>query len=137
MAGILIGKLFAPSEVVITDLVDHVELIEHNIALNRQHKVTTSGETSGVDRVDNLNKETSGVDHMNNTKAFVLDWMSPRMNEETLGKFDLVLALECIYREPLYQPLIDTLDAVCHKDTVIFLGLTRSFGNISHQYSLY
>ena len=118
MAGILIGKMFAPSEVVITDLADHLGLIEHNIALNK-------------------NNTTSGVGTLNNTKAFVLDWMSPRLEEETLDKFDLVLALECIYREPLFGPLIDTLNAVCHDDTVIFLGLTRSFGNISCPYTFY
>jgi hypothetical protein len=107
MAGILIGKFFAPSEVVITDLEDHLGLIEHNITLNKH---TT----------------TPCVDNKDNTRAFLLDWLSP---EKILGKFDIVLALECIYREPLYGPLIETLNVVCHHDTIVFLGLTRSFGN--------
>ena len=112
MAGILIGKLFAPSEVVITDLADHLGLIEHNITLNKH---------TGTD--------TLAVDNKDNTNAFVLDWLSPHVAEKMLGKFDIVLALECIYREPLYGPLIETLHTVCHDNTIVFLGLTRSFGN--------
>ena len=110
MAGILIGKLFSPSEVVITDLADHLGLIEHNITLNTHTTI-------------------HGVDNKDNTKAFVLDWLSPHVAEKMLGKFDIVFALECIYREPLYGPLIETLHTVCHDDTIVFLGLTRSFGN--------
>ena len=101
MAGLLVGKTFPNvAEVVVTDAQDHLDLMNKNIAMNS----TT----------------------ISNVHAHVLDWLQPHTAE--LGKFDIVLALECIYREALYQPLIDSLHSVCHEDTVIFLGLTRNFG---------
>jgi predicted nicotinamide N-methyase len=100
MAGLLVGKTFPNvAEVVVTDAQDHLGLMERNIAMNS----TT----------------------VRNVTCQVLDWLQPQAAE--LGKFDIVLALECIYRENLYGPLIDSLDCVCHDDTVIFLGLTRQF----------
>lgn len=32
-----------------------------------------------------------------------------------------------VYREELYEPLIRSLKLLCHQDSVILLGLTRSF----------
>lgn len=101
MAGLLVGKIFPnAAEVIVTDAADHLGLMERNIAMN----ATT----------------------VTNVKAHVLDWLQPQA--ANLKKFDIVLALECIYRENLYGPLIHSFDSVCHEDTVIFLGLTRNFG---------
>jgi hypothetical protein len=32
-----------------------------------------------------------------------------------------------VYREELYEPLIECLKLLCHEESVILLGLTRSF----------
>jgi hypothetical protein len=32
-----------------------------------------------------------------------------------------------VYREELYEPLINSLKLLCHEESVILLGLTRSF----------
>ena len=98
MVGILVGKSFAPASVIVSDLEDHHALMVRNI---------TSNDVDGT------------------VAARVLDWTRP--HEADLGQFDVVLAMECIYREFLYQPLIDTFKAVCRPATVIFLGLTRHF----------
>jgi SAM-dependent methyltransferase len=98
MVGILVGKHFAPASVVVSDLEDHHALMVRNVAANAVEGVV---------------------------EARVLDWTRP--HEAGLGQFDVVLALECIYREFLYQPLIEAFKAVCRPTTVIFLGLTRHF----------
>ena len=45
-------------------------------------------------------------------------------------KFDIILALECVYREDLYQPLIDSILQSSVPSTLIFLGLTRLFAQV-------
>ena len=42
----------------------------------------------------------------------------------------LIMYFQSVYREDLYGPLINALVACSHKDTVIFLGLTRQFAKV-------
>lgn len=102
VVGALIDKVFEPSEVCITDQESHMKHIRHNIALNK------------------CNERTVGVPY---------DWfassqdLDPRLSEP----FDVILALECVYREDLYLPLIRSIKRQCHADTICFLGSTRQF----------
>jgi methylase of polypeptide subunit release factors len=66
LAGILVEKLFEPSEVVITDIDSHVEHIQYNISLN------------------------SSVEACRSSSA-AFDWFNP---PSSMGKFDVVLAFE-------------------------------------------
>ena len=101
LGGITVDKLFRPSQVVITDLEQYREHILHNVQLN-----------ACSDKV----------------QAAALDWtdMAP-FSANYSASFDVILALECVYREDLYQPLIDVLLKASNKQTLVFLGLTRLF----------
>jgi 2-polyprenyl-3-methyl-5-hydroxy-6-metoxy-1,4-benzoquinol methylase len=100
--GILVDKAFAAKEIVITDLDSHIGHIQSNIARN---------------------------DCKDTTVAVAYDWTAdPSLMDERLKeKFDVILALECVYREDLYLPLIQTIKRQSHKQTVCFLGSTRQF----------
>jgi hypothetical protein len=104
VVGALIDKSFEPEEVYITDLASHMKHIERNIALN------------------GCNRRTVGV---------ACDWNATTNAEEAHAglttPFDVILALECVYREDLYLPLIRTIKRHCHTQTVCFLGSTRQF----------
>mmetsp|Transcript_1939 Transcript_1939/g.3081 ORF Transcript_1939/g.3081 Transcript_1939/m.3081 type:complete len:214 (+) Transcript_1939:71-712(+) len=95
IVGILVDKLYNPSEVVITDLEDHMSHIKHNTSLNSCKTVS----------------------------LVTYDWMEPL----DIGSFDVILVFECVYREELYLPLIESLKSLSHPGTVIMLGLTRLF----------
>jgi hypothetical protein len=121
IAGILVDQAFAPSEMVITDLKDHLDLISSNVERNL----------------------------CQNVKVLEYDWCHP----PPLGTFDIILVFEwcdpptalassltspvpaslfppsllSVYREELYEPLIECLKLLCHEESVILLGLTRSF----------
>jgi hypothetical protein len=120
IAGILVDQAFEPSEVMITDLEDHLELIRSNVLRNPCKTV----------------------------KVSQYDWCHP----PELGTYDIVLAFEwllsppvsspspslsylyrllSVYREELYEPLIQSLKLLCHKESIILLGLTRSFAKPS------
>jgi len=101
LGGIVVDKLFNASRVVITDL-----------ELYRQHILQNVGLNVCSDRV----------------QAAALDWtdMAP-FAAEYPASFDVILALECVYREDLYQPLVDVLLRTSSKKTLVFLGLTRLF----------
>ena len=98
LCGILIDKMFSPASVVITDQESHMALISSNIALN---------DTSSVCTVS------------------ALDWTDHATFPPE--PFDVVLALECVYKEGLYSPLIDALVHCLRPGGVILLGLTRQF----------
>ena len=106
LGGIAVAKLYSPTRIVISDLQQYEELINHNIDLNGVSSQCT---------------------------AQVLDWcdLAPyhASAAATYGKsqFDIILALECVYREDLYDALLQTLLECSHEKTVIFLGLTRLF----------
>ena len=102
VAGILIDKAFSPKEVCVTDLESHVPHIRHNIQLNDCSEIV------------------SGLSY---------DWLASveYLDSALQAPFDVILALECVYREDLYLPLIETIKAQSHKGTVCFLGSTRQF----------
>ena len=52
----------------------------------------------------------------------VYDWL-----QSDTGVYDIILAFECVYKEELYEGLINSMSRLCHSNTIIFLGLTRSF----------
>jgi hypothetical protein len=102
LGGVAVDKMFEPSKVVITDLPQYLQHLEYNIVLNKCS-----------DRVS----------------AAALDWldMEPFLACDQAQAFDVILALECVYREDLYQPLVDVLVKLSKPDTLVFLGLTRLF----------
>ena len=98
LGGISVAKLFdGPSSIVISDLAQYTALIDRNIKLN------------------NVDKQCS---------AQVVDWCNLPVQQTN---YDVILALECVYREDLYDALLVTLVETSHSETVIFLGLTRLF----------
>jgi hypothetical protein len=101
MAGLLIDRLYDPKEIVISDMESHMDHIKHNIGLNED---------------------------LLRCKGITFDWCKPPTD---IGKFDIVLAFECVYNEDLYAPLINALKISCHKASIVFLGLTRLFAKPS------
>jgi hypothetical protein len=98
------GSEYSPTEVVITDLEQYLDHLRLNTAMN-------STRLCSVRPLDWLN----------------IDAFIHARSEDAAHTFDIILALECVYREDLYQPLIDTILRTSSKDTLIFLGLTRLF----------
>jgi len=99
ITGILLDKVYNTKEIIITDLESHIEHIKYNILLNKEdRKVTT---------------------------ACALDWFQPKTSVDK--KIDIILAFECVYKESLYEPFINTLDELSHSKSLIFLGMTRNF----------
>lgn len=96
LGGIIIDKLFEPAEVYVTDLLSHVDHMEHNLKLNNSDRC----------------------------KAVVLDWGN---DSYKIGKFDVILAFECVYRATLYEPFVKTLRSLSNSETVIIMGMTRQF----------
>lgn len=103
VAGILLDKAYKPKEVCITDLESHIPHINRNIATNA---------CSGI---------TNGIPY---DWTAAPDTLHPRLEN---GSFDVILALECVYREDLYLPLILAIKKQSHAGTVCFLGSTRQF----------
>ena len=62
---------------------------------------------------------------INNSKCIgcELDWGS----YNTLGTFDVILGLECVYKEDLYRPFLTTIKGLSNLNTVVILGMTRQF----------
>jgi hypothetical protein len=112
LGGILVDKISSPAEVVITDLNQYLAHIQRNIDLN-------NSKVCSARALDWLNIDS----FMHEDADEILD-----ANRAVSGsKFDIILALECVYREDLYQPLVDTILRCSTKETIIFLGLTRLF----------
>jgi len=82
---------------VLTDLGDHLALLEANVARNG-----LGGRAA----------------------ARVLDW-ADRGTWASL-EADLVIATDCAYHERLYEPLAAVLAAACANASVVLLGVTRS-----------
>ncbi len=104
--------LYNPAEVIITDLDVHVPQIEYNITLNPA---------------------------VSKCKAVEFDWFKPPTD---IGKFDVILIFECVYKEELYKPLIESMKILVEQSAstrtdsngnifietpTIFLGLNRLF----------
>eukprot|EP01032_Pedospumella_encystans_P016925 gene16925-19289_t len=102
LVGILIDKLFQPKEMCITDHPSHMKHIERNVIQNECASTTFSLAYDWTGSVSNLG--------------------------DALQKpFDVIMALECVYREDLYLPLIRAIKQQSHKNTICFLGSTRQF----------
>jgi predicted nicotinamide N-methyase len=95
--SILIDRIFSPKKVIVTDHESHVALIEKNLENN------------------NCNPRTA---------AAPLDWCNLGDRPE---KNDIVLAFECVYNEELYEPFIAALESTTDENSIIFIGLTRTF----------
>lgn len=104
LCGVLADRLYAPQRVVLTDQLSHLELLRNNVALN-----------SCGPRVE----------------ARELDWTSPESLAAFCSPFDVILAMECVYKEALYGALLDAIARCSSRHTVTFLGLTRQFAKAS------
>lgn len=69
-----------------------------------------------------LIKRNIALNDANCCTAFPFDWC-----KDDLGTFDIVLVLECVYSESLYEALVGSFDRLCTEKTIVFLGLTRLF----------
>jgi predicted nicotinamide N-methyase len=96
LGGIIVDKLYAPAEVFVTDLLSHVDHMDHNLKLNSA----------------------------NRCKATELDWGKDSYD---IGKFDVILAFECVYKVGLYEPFVKTLRSLSSSQTVVIMGMTRQF----------
>ena len=99
LGGMVIDKEFNPKEIIVSDIGDHVKHMKYNIQLN----------------------------DLTRCKSIELDWHSN--NDNTTDAYDIIVALECVYKDELFEIFIKTMDALSNNDTVIFLGLTRNFQN--------
>ena len=99
LCGILIDKVFAPKRTVVTDQDSHLALMRENLLLNQVSPACS---------------------------VEALDWTNPATFPPAQS-FDIILAMECVYREQLYTPLIASLLHCMRDDAICFLGLTRQF----------
>jgi len=101
LGAILCDKLFGKEcrQIVATDLHSHVALMQSNLVLNSVDPQVTT--------------------------CCALDWTTRGF--PSLGTFDVILALECVYNQELFLPLVLTMRELSHSKTLIFLGLTRLF----------
>lgn len=108
LTSIVVHKQFPDvTDICVTDLESHIEHIKTNIDLNKT--LLSDGTVNG------------------NIRASAFDWLNIARDDKGLGKFDIILAFECVYKEELYMPFIDALTECCHNSSIIFLGLTRVF----------
>lgn len=100
LVGLYFARLVPSARVVLTDLADHVDLLQANMALN-------------------------GLD---NAHVEVLDWCRKQdVSSFFEDGYDLVLATDCAYHESLHDPLVAALAAACSSaHTIAFFGATRS-----------
>jgi predicted nicotinamide N-methyase len=57
------------------------------------------------------------INDTKNVNCCEIDWFKP----EGAGKFDLIIGSDVVYEPDLFEPLLDTLEVVTHKDSVILL----------------
>lgn len=112
LCGILADRLFNPQRVVLSDQLSHMELLAGNVALNGCSK-----------RV-----EARELDWTAASTAFqTVDTTSRESLASYPTCFDVILAMECVYKETLYEALLDIIVHCSSRHTVTFLGLTRQF----------
>lgn len=68
------------------------------------------------------------INSTTNVSCGEIDWFNPG----NPGKFDLIIGSDVVYEPDLFEPLLDTLDVLSTKDTVILLcnelRMTRDLG---------
>jgi len=127
LGGIIVEKIGAhAAEIVITDLEQYTSHLKRNVELN----ATTTCSVHALDWLDidgfvkSFPTSTASATQGGSAEA---KQSASTPSPNSACTFDIILALECVYREDLYQPLIDTLLRLSTKQTLIFLGLTRLF----------
>eukprot|EP00633_Aureoumbra_lagunensis_P002351 CAMPEP_0197301994 /NCGR_PEP_ID=MMETSP0890-20130614/50766_1 /TAXON_ID=44058 ORGANISM="Aureoumbra lagunensis, Strain CCMP1510" /NCGR_SAMPLE_ID=MMETSP0890 /ASSEMBLY_ACC=CAM_ASM_000533 /LENGTH=662 /DNA_ID=CAMNT_0042781471 /DNA_START=32 /DNA_END=2017 /DNA_ORIENTATION=- len=101
VAGLYVAKAFPAAHVILTDLPDHIDLIQTNVDANK----------------------------LRNVQVIPLDWTESNQNPLLLGEeFDLILATDCAYARKLHAPLLATIALACrtYDKTRCFLGVTKS-----------
>ena len=144
LAGIMVEKIGArASEIVITDLEQYTDHLERNVSMND----TTTCSVHALDWLDvegfvkTYAPESTQCGSIKE-KQHIPTLPANPTSSSTTCTFDVILALECVYREDLYQPLIDTILHLSTKQTLIFLGLTRLFArpvffDLLHAHGIY
>jgi hypothetical protein len=115
------GKLFQDKRIVDLGSGTGITGIVIDKLYNPQEIIITDQE-SHVPLIER-NLSLNAVDR---SRAEVLDWLDC----QNATPYDIILAFECVYREDLYQPLIDTMLACSDENTVIILGITREFSKV-------
>lgn len=54
-----------------------------------------------------------------------LDWNSPEMMMEANNSYDVILAIECIYHEPIVEPLVKTINYYLKPGGVVYVAGAR------------
>mmetsp|Transcript_7641 Transcript_7641/g.10843 ORF Transcript_7641/g.10843 Transcript_7641/m.10843 type:complete len:128 (-) Transcript_7641:350-733(-) len=72
-----------------------------------------------------INKNIT-LNNLSISSAKSIDWRNLQKSEIE-DSFDVIFALECVYREDLYQPLISAILKYIHSRSVVFLGMTKQF----------
>lgn len=119
LVSILISKVFRCKDIVVSDLPAYLDMLRGNLALNR-----CTG--SGYDASNLVDTQV-----ISKVEVEALDWTKVDPSDTSQTKYDVILALECVYKEELYKPLIDTLLAKGHQKTIAILGITRQFASES------
>ncbi|KAL3943251.1 MAG: hypothetical protein SGBAC_002696 [Bacillariaceae sp.] len=102
-------------QVVITDTKDHLPLIEKTLQINGIESATSRDDASTVSS--------------NRSKVRVEEYLWGPTTPETSAtikdnSFDLIIGSDLAYRNDLHDPLIASILAVSHADTVTLLGVT-------------
>lgn len=101
VAGLFAAARFPGSRVVLTDLADHLDLLEVNAYRNH--------------------------DRGARAEVALLDWADATTWAPLDPPPDVVLAADCAYHERLYAPLVAVLRRACAApETTVVLGVTRS-----------
>eukprot|EP01038_Epipyxis_sp_PR26KG_P010670 gene10670-14329_t len=114
LVSILINRQYNPSKIITTDLISHVSLIQLNIDKN-----------NGSIDVKNDHEQIP----LNRIVAVDYDWLEG--SSVLQSTYDIIIALECVYRDELYEPLVKSILVNSHSDTITFVGLTKSFAKPS------
>ncbi|KAJ1478642.1 nicotinamide N-methyltransferase-like protein [Baffinella frigidus] len=88
------------TSVVITDLPHVLPQLQNNVSVNLQQG------SAARDRISVVPLAWGNTEH-----------------EAALGKFDLVLCSDCLYREETHQVLLQSLEALSNPDTLVVMAL--------------
>lgn len=115
MAGDLI------SELVVTDLADHLPLINKTFEQNTHLVDISSAECKATLNSDTHNESSQ-------TKAFITEhkWGVVEGDDSVVGTFDFIFGSDLAYRDSLHAPLISSLDRLSHENTVSLIGVTMT-----------